>query len=117
MSIDSLINRLLVETRYNSFLVRSEYKNGRKVFVFHGVDGNAPPGFAAKAQDWFAAQGIQAHCEGNDGRASGDPEVETADGEVKARSQVHWFLRQIRPVPGFPAEEQVHRREHHSHAV
>ena len=62
MSIDSIINRLLVETRYNSFLVRSEYKNGRKEYVFHGVDGKAPPGFAAKAQEWFAAQGIKAHC-------------------------------------------------------
>ena len=63
MTIESLIKRLLVETRNTSFLVRSEFKNGRKVYVFHGVDGNAPADFAQQAQDWFATQGTKVHCE------------------------------------------------------
>ena len=62
MPLDSLIHRLLVETRCNSFLVRSEYKNGRKLYVFHGVDIKFPPGFATKAQEWFATQGVKANC-------------------------------------------------------
>ena len=62
MALDSLIHCLLVETRFNSFLVRSEYKNGCKEYIFHAVDITPPAGFTKYAREYFAARGIKANC-------------------------------------------------------